>query len=121
MEYSKNPLTFEQQADLLIQRGLIIEDKSFLIDRLSSINYYRLSAYLFPFRKAGSDDFKPGTKFNDIYHRYTFDRRFRCLIFDAVERFETALKTKLVNKFTLKYGPFGYLDIKNFHQFQQVD
>lgn len=121
MKYLKESLTFEQQAELLIKRGLIVDDKSFLIDRLSSINYYRLSAYLFPFRIEGSDNFKQGTKFSDIYHRYTFDRRFRCLIFDAVERFETALKTKLVNKFTLKYGPFGYLDIKNFHQFQQSD
>jgi len=32
MKYEKPPLTFEQQADKLIQRGLVA-DRDFLIDR----------------------------------------------------------------------------------------
>lgn len=50
MEYTKPPLTFEQQAQKLIERGLIAPEDE-LIKRLCAVNYYRFSAYLYPFRK----------------------------------------------------------------------
>jgi abortive infection bacteriophage resistance protein len=50
MEYKKPALTYEEQADLLLSRGLIAE-RSFLIEKLRSVNYYRLSGYLYPFRQ----------------------------------------------------------------------
>ena len=40
-EYSKPALSFSEQADLLLRRGLIA-DKALLISRLSDVNYYRL-------------------------------------------------------------------------------
>ncbi|HTX99162.1 MAG TPA: hypothetical protein VMG09_04005 [Bacteroidota bacterium] len=43
MKSEKPALTFEQQADLLLSRGLIA-DKTTLIKRLEAVNYYRLSA-----------------------------------------------------------------------------
>jgi len=63
MKYDKPPLSFEEQAGLLIKRGLIT-DREFLIDRLKSVNYYRLSGYLYPYRQSKSNDnFKLGTTF----------------------------------------------------------
>ncbi len=44
MIFSKPPLSFEQQADLLLERG-IIADKEEIINYLSKINYYKLSGY----------------------------------------------------------------------------
>lgn len=32
---------------------------------------------------------------------------------DAIERIEIAIRTQVVNRFTLQYGPFGYLDRAN--------
>ncbi|MDG5816803.1 Abi family protein [Chitinispirillales bacterium ANBcel5] len=61
MKYTKPPLTFEAQADLLLERGLIA-DRTTLIKRLESVSYYRLSGYLFPFRKS-DDSYKSGTNF----------------------------------------------------------
>jgi hypothetical protein len=49
MKYSKPPLSFESQADLLIARGLVAY-RTKLISRLEVVNYYRLSGYLYPFR-----------------------------------------------------------------------
>lgn len=43
MNYPKQPLSFGDQADLLIQRGLI-GDRDRIIERLEAVNYYRLSA-----------------------------------------------------------------------------
>ncbi len=109
MKYLKPSLSYEQQADRLIERGLVAE-KASLVDILSNISYYHFSAYLFPFKQDNSDCLKPGTSLDQIYRRYRFDRRLRCLIMDALERVETALKAKVVTVFTQKYGPFGYLD-----------
>ena len=75
MQYIKPPLTFEQQADLLIDRGMG-GDRSLLIERLKVVNYYRLSAYWYPFRDP-DDSFQPDTAFETVWERYVFDRRLR--------------------------------------------
>lgn len=41
MEYTKPSLTYEEQADLLISRGLLA-DRDILIATLQNVNYYRL-------------------------------------------------------------------------------
>lgn len=119
MRYIKPALSFEQQAQRLIDRGLIVKDKSDLIKHLSGVNYYRLSAYWYPYKqidtKTGEEYFLPNTDFEKIWRRYVFDRKLRLLIMDAVERVEVAiLRTQMVEQFTLLYGPFGYTNIKNF-------
>lgn len=66
MEYTKPFLTFEKQADLLIQeRGLIV-DKQTLIQHLKLVGYYRLSGYWFIYKKPDSDVFWDGTTFQMV-------------------------------------------------------
>ncbi len=108
MKYSKPPLTFAQQADLLMKRGLLA-NRGELIARLGQVNYYRLSGYLFPFRTANGG-FLPGTQFDTVWHRYTFDRQLRLLLLDAIERVEVAVRTRMINDHCLLHGPFGYLE-----------
>jgi abortive infection bacteriophage resistance protein len=112
MKYTKPSLTFGQQADLLINRGLVVTDKKTLLIHLSNVSYYRLSAYWYPFRQA-DDTLKPGTTFEMIWRRYTFDRQMRLLVMDAIERVEIAVRTQFTNMFTLKYGAFGHLKPTN--------
>ena len=119
MKYIKKALTFEQQAQRLLDRGLIA-DKDFLIERLSVVNYYRLSAYWYNFKAIDSatneEKFITNTTFDLIWQRYQFDRELRRLMMDAVEHLEIAiLRTHLVAQFTLVHGPFGYQDHKNFN------
>lgn len=115
MKYKKPPLTFEQQAERLLDRGMIVSDRKQLIERLSDVSYYRLSGYWYPFKQK-DDSFKPGTTFEMIWQRYIFDRQLRLLVMDAVERIEVAiLRTQMVEYFTLKYSPFGYIDKRNFN------
>lgn len=127
MKYTKPALSFEQQAQLLIDRGLIVRNKEELITHLRMVNYYRLSAYWYPFKKIdplnGTETFKPNTTFEKIWNLYSFDRQLRLLIMDAVEKIEVAfLRTHMVEHFTLLYGPFGYSNIKNFNpKFRQTD
>ena len=83
MRYTKPPLTFEQQADQLLTRGLVTE-REILIARLSEVNYYRLSGYWYPFRKPDADAFEPDTTLDLIWDRYVFDRQLRVLVMDKM-------------------------------------
>lgn len=106
MKYEKPPLTFEQQADQLIGRGLIV-DKAYLVERLKNVNYYRLSGYWYPYRQL-DDNFKPGITFDKIWRRYTFDRHLRLIVMDAVERAEVSVRTQLIYALAHGSGAFGY-------------
>jgi abortive infection bacteriophage resistance protein len=111
VQYSKPPLSYEEQADQLLGRGLVAE-RDVLISRLECVNYYRLSGYWHPFRRA-DDSFLPGTLLDSVWRRYTFDRRLRLLALDAIERVEISVRTDLCYQLAHAQGPFGYLDPMN--------
>jgi abortive infection bacteriophage resistance protein len=114
MEYNKQALTYEAQADQLLQRGLQA-DRDELIRRLQAASYYRLSGYLHPFREKDAtghptDHFCKNTDLKTIWARYCFDRRLRVLTLDGIERIEISIRTKLIYHFSHIHGPFGYCD-----------
>jgi len=110
MKYAKPPLTLEQQADLLLSRGMT-GDRAVMVSRLAVVNYYRLSGYWHTFRKLPAREFQNGTTFEKVWTRYAFDRRLRLLVMDAVERVEIAFRTQLAYQHAHHYGsPFGYAD-----------
>jgi abortive infection bacteriophage resistance protein len=106
MKYDKLPLSFEEQADRLIRRGLVV-DKNLLVARLKNVNYYRLSGYLYPYRQP-DDTFKPGTTSERAWRHYTFDRRLRFIVMDAIERVEVSVRTQLIYALAHNSGAFGY-------------
>lgn len=111
LKYAKSPLSFEQQVDQLIARGMV-GDRDLMINRLNEVNYYRLSAYWYPFRVTGceQDSLQPGTQFEVIWDRYVFDRQLRLLVMDAIERVEISIRTRMTNLITLKANdPFIHL------------
>jgi len=108
MRYSKPPLTFEQQAALLISRGLIA-NRAALVRSLQAVGYYRLCAYWHPFKNS-DDTFKPGTTLEIVWDRYVLDRKLRLLVMDAIERVEIAVRAQLVSRLTLAHGPFAHLN-----------
>ncbi|CAN8142760.1 Abortive infection bacteriophage resistance protein [uncultured Thiomicrorhabdus sp.] len=118
--YCKEALSFEQQLDLLKKRGMVFEDDSTALSCLSSINYYRLSSYWFPFRMAGrsggrTHQFVDGTLFNDVLSLYEFDRKLRALVLNGLERIEVAVRTQITYHMAHTYGPFGHTVAGNFH------
>jgi abortive infection bacteriophage resistance protein len=124
MIYSKQALSYAEQADLLLSRGLIA-DRSLLIERLKAVNYYRLSGYLHTFRKIDTDGqridlYLPGTNLTTVWRRYVFDRQLRLLVLDGIERVEIAMKTRLTHDFCRKYGAFGYLEPQNLPRLAPV-
>lgn len=112
MKYEKPTLSFDEQADLLIKRGLIVE-KPLLIERLKSVNYYRFSGYLYPYRQA-DETFKAGTTFEQVWRHYVFDRRLRLTILDAIERVEVSVKTQFIYQYANKNDAFAYMNSSSF-------
>ena len=98
--FNKPPLTYEKQVELLLSRGLIVTDRKRAERHLANISYYRLSAYMLPYKKKENgiiiDTFKEGTTWDDIYDLYVFDRKLRLLVFDAIERLEVAIRTQII-------------------------
>ncbi len=116
MQFSKPSLAIEQQADLLLQRGMLA-DRDLLISRLQSVSYYRLSGYWYPFRQFDPktrnqriDNFQSGSTFEEIWNRYVFDRHLRLLTMDAIERIEVAVRSLIAHYHGQAHGPFAYYD-----------
>lgn len=114
MEYAKPFLTFEQQADLLIDKRGMLADREDLIRRLRNVGYYRLSGYWHIYKKHdGTDEFWEGTTFERVWEMYLFDRQFRLVVLDAVEHIEIYMRTQLAYLLAEQTGPFGFLDPAN--------
>lgn len=109
----KNPTTYDQQVDILIERGLIIDDKSTAIRILSNLNYYTFTGYLYQFKDL-DDNYLGNISFNHIYNLYLFDMKFRNLLQYILEIIESSLKTKIAYYSAHKLGTLGYLEKSNF-------
>lgn len=110
----KKPTTFDEQINIIENRGCIIDDKTFAKDVLSRVNYYRLTAYFLPFKNVDGN-YKAGTKFETIYQIHEFDRKLRHLLFPVIEEIELMLRTQLSYYHVHTYGALGYLNKDNFN------
>ena len=113
--YNKPPLSIQEQAQLLLDRGLLCDDKVRLESYLSSIGYYRLSAYWLLFEQSRLHDssrnhqFVPDTTFNKILNLYIFDRKLRLLVMEAIERIEIALRAQWSGTLALHGDSHAYM------------
>lgn len=108
MKYNKPPLTYQDQIDLLKSRGVAFADETKAAYQLANVSYFRLSAYMFPFKEniegKIAAQFRHGTTWKDIYDMYVFDRKLRLLVFDAIEKIEVAIRTQIVYILSHRYG-----------------
>lgn len=108
-KYIKPALTVQEQIKLLIDRNLQINDPQRTLRHLNNISYYRLSAYMLPFKKYDEDGqildvFENNTTWNHVINLYRFDRKLRLLLFDSIERIEISIRTQIIYQLSLKYG-----------------
>jgi len=78
---------------------------------LSNISYYRLKGYWWDMQQDFTlHTLQPNTYFEDIVARYNFDRKLRLILFDAIERIEIALRTKMIYHLSIGHGSLWYLN-----------
>lgn len=118
--YSKPPQTLEQQAQLLISRGLKDVSKDELVEVLSRISYYRLRGYTYPYQDntSSNSEFLPTASWSSIKNDYLFDSALRNLIVEALGFIEIALRSQLAYQLSVSYDSRWYIDFKlcNNHQ-----
>lgn len=92
----QTPLTYSEQiACLRDKHGLTIENEEWAASVLSSVNYYRLSAYGIGLIDKATDCYPAGTSFNMLYSLYRFDSKLRNLLIAIIEYIEIEFRTKL--------------------------
>lgn len=120
MRFDKSPTTIDEQIALLKERGLDVSAGDLAYRWLTTVGYYRLSAYWLPYElppEAGrtrSKRFRPGVRFEDIVDIYTFDRKLRLLVTEAIERIEIAVRSRWTNRLALKHGAHPHMNPEIF-------
>ena len=115
MQFDKPPLTITEQINLLLARGLLIPDRDEAAHYLTHLNYYRLGAYWLPFEADHTTHhFLAGTHFGDVLNLYVFDREFRLLVLDAIERIEVSVRSAWAHQMAHRYGPHCHLNRELF-------
>lgn len=90
---------------------MLFRNETQATELLKNISYYRLKGYWWDMQTDYIlHTLKPNTYFEDIVERYNFDRRLRLILFDAIERIEISLRTKMIYHLSISYGGLWYLD-----------
>ncbi len=107
-------LSLEQVAERLISDG-IQANKTALVRRLQAMGELKLTTYAEYF--LSGSNYLPGTTLEAVLRLWEFDKRLRCLCFEAIEDIEVQVRTQLSYRFANKHGCFDYLDQANFPNF----
>ena len=110
--------TYAEQIALLKQRGLQVPDATVAEEFLKHHNYYRISAYRFPFEES-KDQFQAGTSFEDLIQLYRFDRGLRLLVGEACKSLEISVRARWAYVLGEKHGGLAYEDPAIFRNAQQ--
>ncbi len=111
--------TLDEQIDILLQKGLVIDDINGTKTILLRENYFFLSGYRHLFLKSPVDrNFKEGTNFEELYALFSFDRQLRNIIFKNILIVENNLKSILAYIMSKNHGfkENNYLNPHNFVQ-----
>ncbi|TCK98169.1 abortive infection bacteriophage resistance protein [Natranaerovirga hydrolytica] len=117
MGLSKEFKTYNEQLEILRDRGLIINDVSRVTRILEKENYYNIingykDLYLNP--AASEEQYKTGVNFLEIYSLYEFDRNIRHIFLKQILKIENNLKSAISYDFSQQYDSDNYLTLSNF-------
>jgi len=99
----KPPLSFHDQVEKLLSRGMIVSDLNSAEKFLQSHNYYHLNKYFHEFMDSNGN-YSQETSFIQIKFIYENDAWLRNHLFYLIEPFELEVKTIVANHLSLKYG-----------------
>ncbi len=110
--------TIEEQIQILISKGLTVEDYDKSSEILLRENYFFLNGYRSPFLITGTKRFVEGSTFEELYSLFKFDRYFRNIIFKNVLIVENNYKSIFSYVLSKKYGykEKDYLNVNNFNK-----
>ena len=107
----------DEQVDILINKGLTIENKEYAKEVLFRENYFFLNGYRHLLIKSETDKtYIKGATFEELYSIFLFDRSFRNILFKNILIIENNIKSIMSYELSLKYGyrEKDYLNYRNF-------
>lgn len=97
-------LSYEQQIQLLIERGLIIYNKDFAIYALSTLSYYDLINRYKVYFMNSDDTFIEGVSIEYLYNFCLFDKEIQAFIMKYSVLIESIFKTRFSYVLAKHYG-----------------
>lgn len=117
LPYNKSPKSHSDQCIDLSGKGLIFKDVNSSIKFMDQVGYYRLKAYMLPFRNQAlpGKPFKAGTTFEDVKSLYLFDEELRNLLFSYIQRVEVGIRASFTEHMCKVSGnAFWHIDSSIF-------
>jgi len=119
MGYQKTFRTLDEQIKILEEKGLVVSDPKYAFEVLLRENYFFLNGYRYPFlRSMDPKVYIPGTRFEELYSLFLFDRTLRNIIFKNVLIIENNIKSIMSYQLSKRYGykEKDYLNPENFNR-----
>lgn len=115
--------TIDDQVELLKSRNLTFEDEKKAKEILLNNNYYNIvNGYKDLFLDTSNPtNYKPGTKFEELYALYEFDRQLRNIFLEYILKFENSMRALVAYFFSQAYGNDNYLKLDNFETFKNIN
>ncbi|MHA3725151.1 Abi family protein [Leucobacter sp. HY1910] len=126
--YTKRHLDLTAQLHLLSSRGLACGSSRDAKQSLHDIGYYRLAAYLYPYRELlpigtpretkwqyRGDQFMESASLADAVLLAKFDEKLRTTLFQGLSQLELSLRFQIVHVLG-KRGPFAHLEVEHLDQ-----
>lgn len=114
---SKTFKTLDEQIDILVNKGLVVDDFEATKSILLRENYFFLSGYRHLFMDPiDNKRYLEGTTFKELYSMFLFDRQIRNIIFKNILIVENNLKSILAYVMSKNHGfkENNYLNPNNF-------
>lgn len=106
----KRWLSYDEQVELLQERGLTVTDTATAANFLSRVNYYRLSGYFRYWQvdpTAGDDRFLDGSSFEVIQRLYEAEQDLVAVCDEVLHPIEVLLRTRFAYYYAQKVGSIG--------------
>lgn len=110
--------SIEEQINILKEKGLVIENEKYAKEVLLRENYFFLNGYRHLFMKSkDKSKYINGTKFEEVYSLFLFDRQLRNILFKNILIIENNIKSIISYQLSKKYGyrEKDYLKQSNFN------
>lgn len=123
-KYQKPFLSFEEQVNKLINRGIVVQDRKKAVAFLSRVSYYKFSGYTWFFEIPAeikgdrTHSYPNNVSFESISCLYEFDTELRLLVYSALQDIEIAVKTNIAYILSKEKGTHVLTDYANFTSYK---
>ena len=110
--------TYDELLDILVDKGLGIDNRTHAIRILKQEDYYNLingykTLFVIVDDASKKERFKEKASFEEVYSLYAFDRELRTLLLPYLLKFETNMKSSISYHFSSRYRKIhSYLEVK---------